>query len=90
MSGRQINFYLLPSEQVWFDEILKTSGQVRVLSRMESQFRPQFAPSTVIQEFGRDDLKVHLILDTHLDQICAIVGAQPRYMGSGRPPFTRH
>jgi hypothetical protein len=71
MASVQINFYLMPNEQASFDELLKSAGPIRVVTGMNSAFRPQLSSTTVLRSFGAEDLKVHLVREEDVDLLRA-------------------
>lgn len=71
MASLQINFYIMPNEQEWFDELLRSSGSIRIVAGMTSAYRPQISSTTVLRAPGDEDLKVHLFRDQDLEGLHA-------------------
>jgi hypothetical protein len=67
MASVQVNFYLTPDEQPWLDELLGSSGPIRIVMGMSNAFRPQFSSTTVLHSPGDEDLKIHLVREQDIE-----------------------
>jgi hypothetical protein len=74
MTSRQINFYVLPEEQLWFENIIRTAGPFLILCRIIKEGEPVLLQSTVVERFGDEDLTAYLIRRADLDKL-VVTGA---------------
>ncbi len=58
MSGRQFNFFLGPSDQVAFDEALRTSGDIAFIKDRSTSPKPEEQDSSVIHDLGKEPFRV--------------------------------
>ena len=72
MASRQLNFYVLPEEQGWLDGLLRGVGSWLVVGRLDASGKPKLLPTTVLQRFGQEDLKIYLVRKDDLSRICSI------------------
>jgi hypothetical protein len=77
MSSRQVNFYVHPEEQEWLEERLEGAGQFTIVRGLDESGRAKLSSTTVIKEFGKEDLKIYLVRPEDVDRICS-VGAPNR------------
>lgn len=60
MKSKQINFYILPEEQEWFESQLRQQGEFVVIRDLSSLSAPELADSTVVHEMGKERLRIYL------------------------------
>lgn len=69
MRSQQVNFYLLPEEQEWFESQLRSCGDLVVIRKPASPEDSIVADSTIIRAMGREDVRVYLSRRQDLPQI---------------------
>lgn len=69
MKSQQVNFYLLPEEQRWFEEILFARRELVVVRRLASPKGIVTTDSTIVKAMGEEVLTVYLSRPTDLQKI---------------------
>lgn len=72
MSSRQVNFYVHPDEQEWFEGRLAKAGPFVIVLGVAHDGRPQFGTTSVIKEFGKEDLKIFLVRQDDVGSVGAL------------------
>jgi hypothetical protein len=75
MKSQQVNFYLLPEEQEWFETTLKECDDFVVVTGMNSPMEPQIVNTTVIQQMGQEKLTIYLCRS--LETSCLVARSIP-------------
>ena len=68
-SGRQINFFLAPDDQVPFECVLRDCEDLVILKSRSNSSRPEFLSSSVLNRYGTEPLRVLLARPLDVDEI---------------------
>ena len=69
MNSQQLNFYILPDEQEWFESQLRRQGDLVVIRDLSSLGAPVLADSTVVREMGKENLRIYLTRSADVSHI---------------------
>jgi hypothetical protein len=69
MLGRQVNFYMLPADQLAFENWLKKRGDVCFLQEPFKTQEIETLPTLIIPEMGKTRLRVYLAHPANLQKI---------------------
>jgi hypothetical protein len=69
MAGRQINFFIGPSDQEPFERALRRAGDFAVLRSRSFSPVPEIQGTTVLTRYGEESLRVLLARPEDIDSI---------------------
>lgn len=69
MAGRQVNFFLGPSDQVPFERALRSVGDLVILESRSQTWEPEIRSTTELVNFGMEPLRVLLARPSDLAKI---------------------